>query len=39
MVVLPIVMGGLGMMTSVGMYPGMTGGYLGVGWGYLIAES
>ncbi len=23
------------MMTSVGMYPGMMGGYVGVGWGML----
>jgi len=28
-------MGGTGMMTSVGMYPGMMGGYVGVGWGML----
>jgi uncharacterized membrane protein len=34
-VVMPFVMGGTGMMTSVGMYPGMMGGYLGVGWGTL----
>jgi hypothetical protein len=31
--VMPFVMGGAGMMTSVGMYPGMMGGYVGVGWG------
>jgi uncharacterized membrane protein len=33
--VMPFVMGGAGMMTSVGMYPGMMGGYVGVGWGML----
>ena len=35
LVVMPFVMGGTGMMTSVGMYPGMMGGYVGVGWGML----
>lgn len=30
-----LVMGGAGMMTSVGMYPSMMGGYVGVGWGML----
>jgi uncharacterized membrane protein len=34
-VVLPLVMGGTGMKTSVGMYPGMMGGYLGVSGGTL----
>jgi putative membrane protein len=34
-VVMPFVIGGTGMMTSVGMYPGMMGGYVGVGWGML----
>jgi len=34
-VVMPFVMGGTGMMTSVGMYPGMMGGYAGMGWGML----
>jgi len=34
-VVMPFVMGGTGMMTSVGMYPGMMGGYVAVGWGML----
>ena len=32
--VMPFVMGGAGMMTSVGMYPGMMGGYVGVGLGH-----
>jgi uncharacterized membrane protein len=31
-VAMPFVIGGTGMMTSVGMYPGMMGGYVGVGW-------
>ena len=35
LVVTPFVMGGTGMMTSVGMYPGMMSGYVGVGWGML----
>ena len=35
LVVMPFVMGGTGMMTSVGRYPGMMGGYVGVGWGML----
>lgn len=34
-VVMPFVMGGTAMMTSVGMYPGMMGGYVGLGWGML----
>ena len=34
-VVMPFVMGGTGMMTSVGMYPGMMGGYVGLGWSML----
>lgn len=34
-VVMPFVIGGTGMMTTVGMYPGMMGGYVGVGWGML----
>jgi len=34
-VVMPFVMGGTGMMTTVGIYPGMMGGYVGVGWGIL----
>jgi len=35
-VAMPFVMGGTGMMTSGGMYPGMMGGYVGVGWGMLV---
>jgi uncharacterized membrane protein len=35
LVVMPFVMGGTGMMTSVRMYRGMMGGYAGVGWGML----
>ena len=34
-VIVPFVMGGTAMMTSIGMYPGMMGGYVGVGWGML----
>jgi uncharacterized membrane protein len=34
-VAMPFVMGETGIMTSVGMYPGMMGGYVGVGWGML----
>lgn len=34
-VVMPFVMGGTAMMTSVGMYPGVMGGHVGVGRGML----
>ena len=37
-VAMPFVMGGTGMMTSVGMYPGMMGGYVGVVGACSLAE-